>query len=342
MSTIDKKTLAGLLLGIGAFAVAASRSKRGSQSFFPPPTGKAPKGTDGFTEEQDEIFFSFKQNAPKKAMELMPGNPKFSGIVKKEREIEALEQQKASKQQSLRQLQKSLSQVKVGDATAIAQMQNQINSIEAQMQEPQQMIDKARSQITLMQSGYGDFDEAEERVLKDIIATSQAQIAAIQQKLTKVQRVVPQIQKMKMQNDALDLSNQVMQLQINIEDLNLAVEELDEQLAEQVATTGDDYTFAEYFTEFSERGYDADAAARYGAGSPGDKAWEAWEQKMKSYENWGKAAPKFKGTSSSDASALSGTGFKSGVQVGADAEQFSGKGGLKDPFVPTIAMPKFK
>ena len=61
MSTIDKKTLAGLLLGIGAFAVAASRSKRGSQSFFPPPTGKSPKGTDGFTEEQDEIFVSGKR-----------------------------------------------------------------------------------------------------------------------------------------------------------------------------------------------------------------------------------------------------------------------------------------
>ena len=43
MSTVDKKTLASLLLGIGAFAAYAAKNKKGSASFFPVSKNMSPE-----------------------------------------------------------------------------------------------------------------------------------------------------------------------------------------------------------------------------------------------------------------------------------------------------------
>ena len=333
MSTVDKKTLAGLLLGIGAFALAA---KKGSRSYFPEPTGKAPKGPDGaFTEEQDEIFFAFKQNAPTKSISTKFG-PDLDARRQLKQRSSRLDGQLKSKQTAVQNLQNILSQDNFGDATAIAQMQNEVNSIQAQ-------IDNANNLVSTMNMNLAmDSDDAAE------IAQWQAekeaaeqQLEDAEQRLLAVKEILPQSQKTRMQAQVASISAQMI-------DINKQLDKADRQLValqDKIRTdsaSGDSYTLEEYFNEHSERGYTDEAKARYGAGSPGEAAWENWEKQMDLYRGYGNVPQKFTGEQT-DTSSIMGQGFKTGVTPLDPQGAFSGDVDNSDPFAPKeFSLPKFK
>jgi hypothetical protein len=333
MSTVDKKTLAGLLLGIGAFALAA---KKGSRSFFPEPTGKTPKGPDGaFTEEQDEIFFAFKQNAPTKSVSTKFG-PDLDSRRQEKRQISQMQSQKSSRQQSLQQLQRSLAQDTFGDATAIAQMQNEVNSIQAQIDNAKNTMEGLEASLQdpmlsadLVDDYTNDFNKA------------QSDLEAAQQRLSNVARVLPQAQKTRMQSQASSVSAQISDLANEISTAKAQLATLQTNIKANSAT-GDSYTFEEYFNEHSERGYTPEAKSRYGTGSPGEIAWDSWEKQMSKYKGFGEVSPKFTGEEV-DSSSIMGTGFKTGVTPLDPQGAFSGDVDNSDPFAPkSFSLPKFK
>lgn len=333
MSTVDKKTLAGLLLGIGAFALAA---KKGSRSFFPEPTGKTPKGPDGaFTEEQDEIFFAFKQNAPTKSVSTKFG-PDLDSRRQEKRQISPMQSQKSSRQQSLQQLQRSLAQDTFGDATAIAQMQNEVNSIQAQIDNAQNLIRGLDYNLSMDSDNPSEIAqwEAEKE-------TAASQLEDAEQRLLAVVNVLPQAQKTRMQSQVSSVSAQISDLANEISTAKARLATLQTNIKANSAT-GDSYTFEEYFNEHSERGYTPEAKSRYGTGSPGEIAWDSWEKQMSKYKGFGEVSPKFTGEEV-DSSSIMGTGFKTGVTPLDPQGAFSGDVDNSDPFAPkSFSLPKFK
>jgi len=323
MSNIDKKTLAGLLVGIGAFALAAKRgnAKSGSSSWFPQPTGKVTKGVDEFTREQDEVYFSFRQNAPNQPT---TRSEYFVSENAEEDKIAALQQQKSSRQETLQQLKRSLSQDTFGDATAIAQMQNEVNSIQAQ-------IDNASGIIEAI-----TFDtEAEPGEL----AKAQAQLVAAQQGLNKVIRVLPQAQKSRMQAQVVSISAQVSGLQTQIDEAKGQLASIEAQTETASKRFGEKYTIQEYFNEFTERGWDADSKARYG--TEADAKFDAWKASVDGFGNPDSVIGKFDGTSDTSDN-LSGIGFKDGIKdVKMDDKRFSGQSS-SNPFASSFTLPTLK
>jgi len=333
MSTVDKKTLAGLLLGIGAFALAA---KKGSRSYFPEPTGKAPKGPDGaFTEEQDEIFFSFKQNAPTKSRATKFG-PDLDARRQKKRQISQMQSQKSSKQQSLQQLQRSLAQDTFGDATAVAQMQNEVNSIQAQIDNANNLIRGLDYNLSMDSD---DLSEVAQWQAEKETAANQLEDA--EQRLLAVVDVLPQAQKTRMQAQVASISSQMVDLNTQLDKANSQLAALQDKIRED-SKSGYSYTLEEYFNEHSERGYTPEAKARYGAGSPGEAAWENWEKQMELYRGYGNVPQKFTGEQT-DTSSIMGTEFKTGVTPLEPQGAFSGDVDNSDPFAPKeFSLPKFK
>jgi len=336
MSTVDKKTLAGLLLGIGALAFAAKKGNQGSRGFFPAPTGKAPKGQgDTFTEEQDDIFFSFKQNAPKQPT---TRSQFFTAELAQKDRIVALQRQKSAKQQSLRQLQRSLAQDTFGDATAIAQMQNQMNIIQAQITDLQKDISELNFDLDSFEGSEDPYEIAEANAIPNKIRDIESQIAAAQTRLSNVVRVLPQAQKTRMQAQVTSISTQVADLQAQITEANNKLTELKAQTAAASAKFGTPYTFQEYFDEFSERGYTPEAAARYESDAA-ENAWKDWEKQMERYRGWGEVAPKFTSDGEDTSGAMSGTGFKDGTKLPDLQGKFSGTSSSSNPFAPTFKLP---
>ena len=347
MSTIDKKTLAGLLLGIGAFAVAASRSKRGSQSrpYFPPPTRKAPKGTDGFTEEQDDIFFSFKQNAPKHRRidstlwESDPSNPYAEAEKSQKAKITALQQQKSAKQTQLQSIRKTITDNTFGaDAiyATLAQVQQEAASIQAQISDVKNTMEGLEISLQdpmlsadLVDDYTNDFNAAK------------TSLQAAENRLTALNRTLPQAQKTRMQAQVTSVSGQIADLQTQITEANNKLIQLEEQTEEAALRSGEPYTFQEYFDEFSERGYTPEAAARYES-EAAEKAWADWEKQMERYSGWGEVAPKFTSDSEDTSGAMSGTGFKDGTKLPDLQGKFSGTSSSSNPFAPTFALPTIK
>jgi len=335
MSSIDKKTLAGLLLGIGALALAAKKGNQGSRGFFPAPTGKAPKGQgDTFTEEQDDIFFSFKQNAPTKSISTKFG-PDLDARRQKKRQISQMQDQKSAKQQSLRQLQDSISTGNFGDVTAVAQMQNEVNSIQAQ-------IDNANNIVSTMNINLSmdSDDPAEIAQWQAAKEAAEQQLENAEQRLLAVKEILPQSQKTRMQGQATSISAQIANLNDQINTAKAQLATLQDKIRAD-STTGDDYTFAEYFDEFSERGYTSEAATRYES-AEANKAWEDWEKQMEQYRGWGEVAPKFTADAEDNSGAMSGTGFKTGTKLPDVQKKFSGTSSSTNPFAPTFALPKIK
>ena len=333
MSSIDKKTLAGLLLGIGALAFAAKRGNQGSRGFFPAPTGKAPKGQgDTFTEEQDDIFFSFKQNAPVKSISTKFG-PDLDARRQKRQQISQMQSQKSAKQQSLRQLQASISSSKFGDATAVTQMQNEVNSIQAQ-------IDNAKNLVSTMNFNLSmdSDDPAEIAQWQASKEAAEQQLEDAEQRLLAVVNVLPQAQKTRMQGQVASVSGQITNLQDQITTAKAQLVSLQNKIRED-SKSGDAYTFQEYFTEFSERGYTDEARARYES-PEANKAWEDWEKQMEQYRGWGEVAPKFTADGEDTSGAtMSGTGFKSSTKLPDLQGKFSGTSSSSNPFAPTFKLP---
>jgi chromosome segregation ATPase len=337
MSSIDKKTLAGLLLGIGALAFAAKRGNQGSRGFFPAPTGKAPKGTDGFTEEQDDIFFSFKQNAPKRPT---TESRYFTAEIAQKDKISALQSQKSAKQTQLQSIRKTIADNTFGTGgtyATLAQVQQEAASIQAQISDVKNTMEglEISLQDPMLSADLVDDYENEFNAAKRYLQ-------GMENRLSALNRTLPQSQKTIMQAQATSISAQIADLQNQITEANNKLVELEAQTAAASAKFGKPYTFKEYFTEFSDRGYDSDAKARYES-LEAEKAWEDWEKEMARYSGWGEVAPKFQADKTDTSDAMSGKGaFKTGIDTPTVQGKFSGTSSSSDPFAPSFALPKIK
>ena len=334
MSNIDKKTLAGLLVGIGAFALAAKRgnAKSGSSSWFPQPTGKVTKGADEFTREQDEVYFSFRQNAPTKSISDKFG-PDLDSRYQNKRSSSSAMRQIDSKRASLQELRKSLSQNTFGDETAVANMQNELNSIQAQIDNASVIMEGLEATLKnpmlsadLVDDYTNDFNQAK------------AQLESAQQRLGNVVRVMPQSQKARIQAQVSSLSAGIIALNKQVDRLDADVTSIQQNIRTSGATS-DDYTIQEYFNEFTERGWDADSKARYG--TEADAKFDAWKASVDGFGNPDSVIGKFDGTSDASDN-LSGIGFKDGIKdVKMDDKRFSGESS-SNPFASSFTLPTLK
>ena len=298
--SINKKTLAGLLAGLGAIALYKNRQKSGSGAIFPLPTGKVPmpnaQNPTLFSREQDEVWFAFKEAGENSPVALDKSDPAY------------LEQ---------------LGKISTAQAK-LAGLQNSLVAQEAKAQEDdvKAQVETAKAQLQAAtkaaspQGGFGDEVAAQQ------IDRLTSLVTAAEQNLTGAEA--------KLSAGGFYDYETGSRLKAEIKSTRKSVNSLKSWLTrgrKGIKPMG----LNAYLDDHLGRGASSQARARY-TGDKADAAWSAWEKQM---EPWKKGRAQDKYTSGSEkAGPFSSDGLKDGINFESQEQKFKSGAKSKGSFDP--------